>query len=289
MSKTKIGLALLLSVFILVASATTLLYLNDQETLIDKACFAIDSHDLELAANYMEKVKFINLYGDRRETLLMSACKNGNKECILYLLNRGANPNRTVSARLTPLELYCEYGYEAGDALLSLLLECGADQSKYSEQPALYQLANQFHWMNDEQKEIAAKEAVILLEYGAPLEYDGSTILHYAARGNMADLFNILIHTQQGLSLINVKNNDGLTAWNVAVENGAVGVQRVIRNLEAELKQKAEEQAQEELQAQIEQEQALETEEIVESTAEPTTEPTPTPVPKGYYSELYGD
>ena len=55
-----------------------------------------------------------------------------------------------------------------------------------------------------------------------------------AAKADMDDLFYTIVHTNEGLYMLNTKNQDGDTPWNVAVKNGATGVQKVIRALEKE-------------------------------------------------------
>jgi uncharacterized protein len=59
----------------------------------------------------------------RNDTLLMTACYNGDTESVLYLLEAGADPNRTVivddSRIITPLMIAAESGMtEAVAALL---------------------------------------------------------------------------------------------------------------------------------------------------------------------------
>ena len=73
--------------------------------------------------------------------------------------------------------------------------------------------------------------------------YEDSTILHYAAQGNMSDLFYTVVHTSEGLHLLTIKNAEGQTPWDVAVTNGAVAVQRVIRNLEEEYREESGEES----------------------------------------------
>ena len=234
MKKLRVGSGFFIAMFVAVLCSTIILSVTYQEELVESACAAIESHDQDMAKEYIDMVWFIDIVGHNKKTMLMSACESGNAEMIQYLIIRGADTNKTAIGRLTPLELFCRSGYEAGNDILLALLDCGAKQSVYTEKPAVFYLAEKFYWMNDAQKAIATEETITLLKHGAPMECDETTLLHEAAKSNMSDLFYILVHDAQGLRLLNAKDANGDTPWNVAVNNGAVAVQQVIRNLERE-------------------------------------------------------
>ena len=230
------------------------------EELCDDVCENIESFDNEYAKKLIGKHININDHGDEYDTMLMSACKSGNSEMIIYLIENGANPNLTVFGKMTPLELFCFSGYEAGEEALIALLDAGAKQSTYSIKPAVFILADNYRSMNLNQKMLATNETVLMLKYGAPLGYGKNNLLHLAAEGNMFSLFNTIAHSKDGIAMINDKNSDGLTPWEVAVKHGSIDVQRVIRNLEVEYEEDERKRQEEEAkkQQELEQEKAEE-------------------------------
>ena len=232
-------------VFVILLSASLLIIIS-QEELIDEACAEIENNNNSAAIEYIDNIFIINMCGLSGENVLMTACRTGNLEMFKYVVQKGANVNYNFNGKHTPLELFCNSGYEAGPEMLKAMLSAGCHQSKFSVKPAIFYLADNYYWMNDKQKEIATEETLLLLQYGAPLGYGDTSILHLAAKGDMDDLFYTVIHTRLGLSMINMKDGDGNTPWQVAVKNGAVGVQRVIRDLEREAQQAAEEERRQE-------------------------------------------
>jgi len=130
---------------------------------------------------------------------------------------------------------------------------------------------------------------LLLLQNGAPLGCGNTSILHLAAKSDMSDLFYVLVHTTEGIGFLTMKDQEGNTPWDVAMQYGAVSVQKVIRDLEVEYEQakkEAEEAAKAEEQAKLEQqEQQTETPETESSEIE---EPPVESVQGGYYTEFYG-
>ena len=158
-------------------------------------------------------------------------------ETITYLLDLGADVNYTIEGELTPLELFCSKGYEAGKETLLALLKAGAKQDQYTKMSPILHLAQSFGLMTEEQLEVATDEAIVLLQHGAPLQYETTSLLHLAAENNMADFFYTIVHSKKGLVLLSMEDQNGKTPWEVAVSCGAVDVQRVIRNLETEFEE----------------------------------------------------
>lgn len=241
MKKITLGIEFFISAFIALIAAIVLLLILVQQEHIDDACSAIERFDQDALVSCAEEVWDIDGYGTRKETMLMTACRVGNTDAVEFLLKEGADPNATVPGKLTPLELFCNNGYEAGEDLLLLLLENGVRQSIYSVKPAIFYLAENFYWMDKNQKAIATEESIWLLQYGAPLGYEDTSLLHLTAKSDMDDLFYTIVHTREGLTMINMENGEGYTPWDVALKNGSIGVQRVIRNLEKEYQDSQEE------------------------------------------------
>ena len=210
-----------------------------QEDIVEEACIAISEGRDDEAVELIDDLWSLNTVNSNKETVLMAACKAGNSTIIYHLIELRADLNYSPPGKMSPVELFCRYGYKQGYEPIISLLQSGAKQSRYELQPGLYHLAEQFYWMEKGEKKIATELAIVLLQYGAPMGYNDSTILHYAAKGNMSDLFYTVVHTTEGLHLLTIKDNEGKTPWDVAVSSGAVAVQRVIRNLEEEYREES--------------------------------------------------
>lgn len=204
-----------------------------QEEYMANAIEAMSIGDQQTFQTNVKKMKNVDMVY-KNETLLMRACEMGNAQAIEFLILEGADVNFVTDGGLTPLELFCSRGYCAGTSALTSLLNAGARQSFYISKPAVYLLAENYTWMNKQQKALATDLTMILLTRGGPIGYGNSSILHKAAESDMSDLFYDLVHTKQGLALINMKDENGLTPYQIAVNHGSVNVQKVIRNLEQE-------------------------------------------------------
>ena len=234
MKKLQFGNEFYIAAFIAMLCCIVILVICNQQDSVDRACVAIESFDNEAMIANADKVWDVDSVGLRKETMLMAACRVGNVHAIEYLISRGADVNYTVKGALTPLELFCRDGYESGESGLLLLLNSGLKQSVFSEKPAVFMLAENFYWMNADQKKLATEQVIIMLKAGAPMGYQNTSLLHLAAKGDMYDLFYTISHTTQGLSMMTMEDGDGLTPWEVASKYGAVKVQKVIRDLERE-------------------------------------------------------
>jgi ankyrin repeat protein len=234
MRKLQLGTEFYIATIIAMICCILILGICHQEEHIDYACDAIENFDQEAMVLHVDQVLNVDGIGTRNETMLMVACKVGNADAIEYLISRGADPNYTVRGALTPLELFCRSGYEGGEEALLLLLNSGLKQSNYSERPAIFVLAENFYWMNKDQKKVATEEAIIMLKAGAPMGYADTSLLHLAAKSDMYDLFYTISHTTQGLSMMTMEDGDGNTPWEVAIKYGATNVQKMIREMERE-------------------------------------------------------
>ena len=273
-------------------------FISLQEKHIDKACQLIKEHDNKNAKIEIDKIFFIDELGQNKETVLMSACESGNTQIIQYLLNKGASPNKTIDGNLSPLEIYCKFGYKGGLKPLQELLDHGAQQSLFSSKPAIFHLGENFKEMDEEEKKFATEMSIYLLTNGAPLTYKKETVLHLAAKGNMSELFDQIVHTREGLQLLNSENNDKLTPWQTAVNSGSIGVQRVIRNLETEYSEIKETENENNSTGDALFDELLESgivdiqkeDEIQENDdTEQNNKDKQEETKKGYYQELYGD
>lgn len=234
MRKYKFNKGTYVALILAIICSITLLVICWQEDILESACNAIKAGNSEEAIAQLEQVWDLEMLNKDKETALMTACRTGDDDVIYYLIEKRVNLNYAPPGKMTPLELFCRYGYKNGYEPVISLLKSGAKQSKFTLKPALYHLGEQFYWMDKKEKPIATELSIILLQHGAPMGYGDTSILHLAAEGNMDELFYTVVHTTQGLQMMTMQNGDGKTPWQVAVEKGAVGVQRVIRDLEKE-------------------------------------------------------
>ena len=234
MRKYKFNKVTYVSLILAIICSITLLVICWQEDILNDACVAIQEGRSEDAIVHLEELWDLEMLNKDKETALMTACRVGDSEVIYYLIEKRVNLNYAPPGKMTPLELFCRYGYKNGYETVVSMLKSGAKQSKYTLKPALFHLAEQFYWMDKKEKPIATELSIILLQHGAPMGYGDTSILHLAAEGNMDEFFYTVVHTSQGLQIMTMKDGQGRTPWQVAVEKGAVGVQRVIRDLEKE-------------------------------------------------------
>lgn len=227
--------------FIVIESILILTIIFSQKVMVQKTIDYIKDGKTEEALSLMKNIHNIDSEGKGHETILAVACECGNKQVIFTALEYGADPNKQYGYLLTPLEYFCSYGYEAGPEPLQKLLSSGADINKFTEKPAIITLASKTYYMNDSQKATATQEINLLFKSGAKLSYNQESVMHYAAKSNMAGLVSILIQTNEGIQLINTPDADGNTPYQLSIKYGSVSVQRVIREYEDYIKQLIEE------------------------------------------------
>ena len=232
--------------FVAIELALVLTFFISQRIMLQNTIDAIKEGDNETVLSLIDKLANVDTEGKGHETILSVACEYGNRQVIHLALDRGADPNKQYGYLLTPIELFCAYGYDAGPEPLQALISAGADVNKYINKPAIIVLAEKSYWMDDTQKATASQEINLLFKSGAALTYGRETVLHYAAKSNMSNLVYSLIRTEQGIALINMLDTDGNTPYQVSVKYGAVAVQRVIRSYEEEIRKMMEDAEREE-------------------------------------------
>ena len=232
---------IILCILPILAPAIFLMWNFSQQKLINQVTTAITERDTETALDLIENIDLLDKPDSKSMTILMTACKEGDGVVIKSILSKGANPNKHPNGMLTPLELFCSYGYTAGEDALYSLLKAGANPKVFEDTPPLFALANKFVWVEKEYKDVVTKEALILLQAGASLTYNDTSIVHYAAQYNFSELLDAIIRTQEGMPLLLMKDGNDDTPWNLAVKNSSVQAQRVIRALDEEAQQKKEE------------------------------------------------
>lgn len=214
---------------VIVACSGFLFYTLTVEESVDAVCTLIYEGKEEEAKAKIDTIKDIDAIGSNKETMLMAACRVGNINIIEYLVNKNANANKCPPGALTPLELYCEYGYEAGAKGAELLCDNGANPKEYSFKEPLFLMAEKFQWMTKEQRNKATEVAVELIKNGASLYDDETTILHLCAEADMYILFYNIVRSNEGTWLMDSKDNRGMTPYEVAAKHGSVNVQRAFK------------------------------------------------------------
>lgn len=239
--KTQKIINIFLCILPALALLTILFYCGSQKSVATQVTTAIKFGDNETAIELIEQIESMQQTDNDRETILMVACESGNAEIIELALNKGAKPNYCPSGALTPLELYCLYGYHAGQDTLYTLLKLGANPIRYEQTPPLYCLTDKLQWTQPDEREVIEEEIILLLKAGSPLTYNDTSILHYAAQYNLGSVAEYLVHTVEGAKLLAMKDENGKTPYEVAISHGAASVQRAIRHFEEELKAELEE------------------------------------------------
>ena len=137
---------IILCILPVLALTIFLMWNFSQQKLINQATAAITERDTETALDLIENIDLLDKPDSKSMTILMTACKEGDSVVIKSLLSKGANPNKHPNGMLTPLELFCSYGYTAGEDALYSLLKAGANPKVFEDTPPLFALANKFVW-----------------------------------------------------------------------------------------------------------------------------------------------
>lgn len=234
--KTQFVINIILCILPIIALGVYFSWYNYQVKIIDTLTVQLMGQDKNrFDTELLQKVELLNKANDQGDTLLMRACRQGRGDVVVELLEMGANPNYHPRGTLTPLELYCKYGYRGGSYGLYKLLQAGASPNIYTEEPPLHALAMEFKWMEKEIKEEVSKEIKLLLQAGATMKWSDTTIVHCVAKYNFSDVLYDLIRTEEGIQYLMEKDSSGYYPYDLAVRNGAVKSQRVIRELDDEL------------------------------------------------------
>ena len=159
---------------------------------------------------YLSDSTMLELSQRDRESLLHSACKNGQISLIKNLLKAKVNINALDSKGKSSLHLAV---IEGNISVTNLLINEGANielkDSKYGSSPLLYACQNG-----------RIKIVKILLEKGADInakrEGDGSCAIHFAAQSGKSDLIDFLL--QKGFH-INCENYQKQTPLHKALQH----------------------------------------------------------------------
>ena len=231
----------LLIVLPLIALATWFGYTNSQTAIATNATEAIKAGNIEEAKDWALQLDSWDHLDKNRETVLMVACETGVAEFVDWVLAHGADPNYSPRGSMTPLELYCSFGFRAGPQTLSRLLKAGARISNYELTPPIFCLGTKLIWMTPDERDVAFEEMLILYNNGDKMSYNGVTLFHYAAQYDNEALAYALLSSLAGANQLTAKDPNGKTPYELALMNGSASVQRLIRRFEEGLRAEEEE------------------------------------------------
>ena len=227
--KTLYGILIVLPVLALL---TIFGYTQSQITIAQNATEAIQAGDVDLAKEWASQLDSMEQHNRNRETVLMVACESGVAEMVEWAIAHDADPNYAPRGAMTPLELYCSFGFRAGAPTLNRLLRAGARVNNYLLTPPIFCLGTKLIWMTAEEREIAFDEMLLLYKSGDKMQYNGVTLFHYAARYDNEPLAYELLCSVAGAKQLAMEDPDGYTPYELALQNGSSAIQRLVRRFE---------------------------------------------------------
>lgn len=179
-------------------------------------------YDVNQVDSKSELLYSIFTQGDHEtETPLYTACRVGNKEMILYLLENGADPNLKNEACEYPLEEYLVEHMGEDDGIIEAFVDAGVDLNLGRTVTPFCAIMNAFSCAEKEYQDIYEKQAVYMLEHGANwvcesdsqvLRYQGYTPLHFIALTNRVDTMERFLAFDDAKKYIDAKDEFGDTA-----------------------------------------------------------------------------
>lgn len=161
--------------------------------------------------------------GSQNTTVLIKAVEDDNLELVQFLLEKGADPSSGDANCRTPLHLAVDLDRPHAVEIVQLLLAHGADVNATAVSVGLYGTPLAIAAKKNNQK-----MALLLLSQGADINegisrFDDegrsileSTPLHQAASYGHADMMRFLIEQGKGKIQLDVKDRNGLTAFEIA-------------------------------------------------------------------------
>lgn len=236
-------ISIILLLFFITVFAVTASGCGETFTKTDKLCDAIEEGDNEKAKELADKMwslnshtffaRFASMFEGEAKTPLYSACKTGNSEMITYLLEHGASPNYAPYGMPYPLEIMCDMGLNAGIDSMRELLDNGADPAKYNYKPPVYYIVWFLDYGDNYDSYINRINMImLLLERGSPWTCDDPhlSLIHSAAYQRDGALMNALLEKEESAKYINMKNEDGKTPLDIAIEYNKPEIAMILRN-----------------------------------------------------------
>ena len=235
-------LYIILCVLPIIAFLTVIGYSQSQKTILNNANDAIKVGNVEEAIDWATQLDSMETLDDNNETLLMVACEKGSADMIDWALVNGADPNYAPRGAMSPIELYCSFGFRAGTKPLARLIKAGANVKQYVYTPPIFRLAEKLLYMTPEERDIAFQEMLLLYHAGDKIAYNGTTLFHYVAQFDNAELAEALLMTAAGVKQLLEKDPNGQTPYDLALANGSADVQRLLRKFEEGLLEQLEQE-----------------------------------------------
>jgi ankyrin repeat protein/L-ascorbate metabolism protein UlaG (beta-lactamase superfamily) len=174
---------------------------------------AARSGDIARLESLLEQdTALIDARDEDRHTPLHSAAAAGRVDAVMFLLERGADPDARNTADQSPL-LYAAFGNHAG--IVEALIERGA--------PFDYRDTRNMSPLMFASRQGSAEVVRLLVEKGAAFDepgFRGRTPLHFAAMNGHVDIVEFLVG--KGASL-DKADEDGLTPLGLALTRGHAG------------------------------------------------------------------
>lgn len=169
--------------------------------------FAVCTHNINIVDSLLSKGADLSIKNFRSEEPLYYAAGIGDKKMVEFLINR----NNKINKNEALLNSITEESYQGQSEVAKFLIEKGANvntQSRFGETPIMRAVENR-----------NKKMVEFLLSKGARIDLKGTgnyTVLHYAARNDDYEIIKLIISKVPISSIINIKNDEGLTALGIA-------------------------------------------------------------------------
>jgi len=159
-------------------------------------------------------------------TPLYTACKEGNTEIIIYLLENGANPNITGYHQNYPLEVYYENNRYVDDSVLDAMLKANVDVNLGTSMTPIVALLRQYKDSDSETRRGLERQLIVLLENGASwedwsegLSEINATPIHFAIGYEEPEFVAALLSNPVTARYLNIQDGEGCTPLIIAAKN----------------------------------------------------------------------
>lgn len=198
------------------------LFWSDLHQGIDRGSYfqACIKGDLRIVREYLDNEGDVNIKDNQGVTGLNFAAAYNHMQLVKFLLENGANTEIKDNNGWTPLISIAQLGKDRTD-IARMILDKGAninavDMDGFSS----------LHIAIDNQYLRLAK---LLIEKGIDIniktKLDKETALHKAVRNQYSEIVNLLLKNG---AKVNIANSDGLTALDIAKEEGFIEIAEVL-------------------------------------------------------------
>lgn len=217
-----------------------------------KLCDFIQHGDTEKALSMISHMKNVNQYSSPLftrilfnivsrdiELPLVEACRAGNYDIVIALLEKGADPNRYLDGGWSPIEAAFIKPNAYRVDIAQALLQYGADVDLCgSGNTALFNELRHLIYsdsITDAELQVIQQSVELLLDHGAfPFDDKGNSIIHYLSYAQSEDLLSNIVN-KYGYE-IDLKSNVGKTPLMWAIEGESIENVRFLLNAGADCK-----------------------------------------------------